>query len=234
MNRDYRQFLDVPADIKQYLSVNLLNEDYWLHCIGRQEQLFLEKQTRQWLNLDLSKHETYFNIETKLEDLSTDILPIVPKFCDKQGLLFIWTLPAELAPSPICDALQFKLEPQSVKSSVADNCEALIAQVHIYDKFVFVASVKYYNYMAKLPLHERIQLCELVWKTLTEVFADKEIYAITASSLNRAHNFFNGKNIQHEPYSSKLMRRMGFRRKVNTYPELELDAVWKYEHKSCT
>lgn len=234
MNKDYQQFLNVPADIKQYLSANLLNDDYWANCIDREEQLLLEHKARHWLNINLSKHETYFNIETKVEDLSTDILPIVPKFCGQQGLLFVWTLPAESAPSPICDALQFKLEPQSVKSSVADNCEALIAQVHIYDKFVFIASVKYYNYLAKLPAHERISLCELVWKTLTEVFADKEIYAITASSLNRAHNFFNGKNIQHEPYGSKLMRRLGFRRKLNICPELNLDAVWKYEHKSCT
>lgn len=238
MKRLYEQFLDVPDDLKSYLSSRLLNTDYWNNCLDRVEQHALEKKARNWLNIDFSKHEHRFNIETKIEDLD-DILPIVPKLCKKQGILFIWTLPAENAGYVFSDALLFKEELQSIKSSVADNCESLIAQVHIYDDFVFIASVKYYNFISKLPKAERSLLCKEVWQTLVDVFENTEIYAASADILNSAHNLFNGKNIQREPYNKKMLRKQGFVKTpvahLSKYLNLEdTDIIWKYEHKSCT
>ena len=238
MKRTYSQFLNPPEHIKNYLSVGLLNENYWNNCLDKVEQQQLENQARIWTGLNLTPYETVYNIETKIEDLA-DIIPIVPKLCDKQGLLFIWTLPLHQATSPVADALLFKEEPQSVKSSVADNCEIMIAQVHEYDDFVFVASVKYYNYIAKLDKTQRVDLCNIVWQTLINLYS-KPLYATGSAVLNRAHNLFNGKNIQHEPYNNKLMRRLGFKQYKFKDTGLKhlyfepTDNIWKYEHKSST
>lgn len=238
MKRLYEQFLDVPDDLKNYLSSRLLNENYWDNCIDRIEQQALEKRARDWLKIDFANHETRFTIETKIEDLE-DVLPIVPKLCKTQGVLFVWTLPAENAGDVFSDAMLYKEELQSIKSSVADNCESLIAQVHIYDDFVFIASVKYYNFISKLPKAERNLLCKEVWETLIDVFKNTTIYAASADILNLAHNLFNGKNIQREPYNKKMLRKLGFVKTpvehLSKYLNLEdTDIIWKYEHKPCT
>ena len=238
MKRLYDEFLQVPDNLIKYLSSKLLNENYWENCIDRSEQVLLEHKSREWLNLDFSRHESRFDIETKLEDLD-DILPIVPKLCKKQGLLFVWTLPVEESGEVFTDALLFKNEPQSIKSSVPDKCESFIAQVHIYEKFVFIASVEYYNFMSKLSKQDRSLLCREVWETLIDVFKDKEIFAATADLLNTAHNIFNGKNIQREPYNKKMLKNLGFKKvQVGNLSEhlnlLDNDIIWKYEHKPCS
>lgn len=234
MKKHYIKLLEVPEQFQEYLSVDLLNQDYWAHSLTRPRQRQIEHDVRTWLNIPLNKFEADYDIETKIEDIDSDIVPIVPKLCDCQGFLFVWTTPLYRADEIVASAIEFKLEPQSVKSSVADNCEVMISQVHQYDAFVFVSSVKYYNYIARMPKSARTSLIETVWKTLIELFKDKTIYAATASSLNQAHQLFNNKNIQHEPYSEKLMRRMGFRYNNIDIPELYVDRVWKYEHKSST
>lgn len=234
MKKHYLELLDVPEQFQEYLSANLLNQDYWAHSLTRSKQRQIECCVREWLNIPLPNFETDYDIETKIEDIDSDIVPIVPKLCNRQGLLFVWTTPLYNADEITASAIEFKLEPQSVKSSVADNCEVMIAQVHQYDTFVFISSVKYYNYIARMSKCERIMLIETVWKTLIELFKDKTIYAATASSLNQAHQIFNNKNIQHEPYSEKLMRRMGFRYNNIDIPELYVDRAWKYEHKPST
>jgi hypothetical protein len=238
MKRNYTTFLNPPKDIEKYLSARLLNENYWENCFEKKDQNLLEQKARQWTGINFKPHETVYDIETKIEDIA-DIHPVVPKLCDKQGLLFIWTIPLHKANDPSSDAILFKTEAQSVKSSVPDSCEIMIAQVHEYEDFTFVASVKYYNYIGKLDKEKRTELCMLVWKTLTSLY-NKPLYAPGSSMLNRAHNLLNGKNIQHEPYNSKLLRRIGFKKYKFKDIDLEhlyfepTDSIWKYEHKSCT
>lgn len=236
MKAEYQTFIDVPQHLVKYLSLNLLNQDYWNNCVDKQTQQQLEQQTRNWLNLDLAPYETHYNIETKIDDISTDLLPIVPKLCDKQGFIFIWTVPLWIADSVSAQALQFKTELQNVKSTVADDCETLIAQVHIYNEFVFVSSVKYYNFVAKYPKHRRLELCRMVWQTLIDVFDDKTIYAVNGGVLNQAHNLFNGKNIQREPYRRKVLKSLGFEETTVAAAPTHFylhptEKIWKYEHQ---
>lgn len=239
MKKEYQKFIEIPNDLRHYLSLDLLNQDYWANCLDRSSQHILEERTRAWLGIDLSKYEDTYTIETKVDDISTSITPIVPKLCDTQGLIFIWSIPLHLADSITADALQFKHEPQSVKSSVPDNCEKLIAQVHIYDDFVFISSVKYFNFIAKFPKEERLNLCHYLWTVLIDMFKTKDIYAANGGVLNKAHNLFNNKNIQHEPYRRKMLKKLGFKETLvkfapnHFYLDPE-EKIWKYDNKSCS
>jgi hypothetical protein len=239
MKKEYQTTINVPAALEDYLSLNNLNLDYWNNCLDQKTQRNLEYNAREWLGLNLSKYENYFNIETKIDDISTAILPIVPKLCDHQGVIFIWTIPLHQADYIMSDALLFKTELQSVKSVVPDNCEVLIGQVHIYPTFVFISSVKYYNFIAKYSKEKRIELIKQVWTTLIDLFKDKEIYAASGDLLNTAHNLFNNKNIQREPYNRKLLKRLGFvqttvEQAPNHFYLEPTDKIWKYEYKPCS
>lgn len=236
MRKTYQTFIDIPSELAGYLSLDQLNQDYWANCMSRDQQSTMEAAARHWLNLDLDQYQGQFNIETKVEDISTDQLPIVPKLCDQQGLIFIWTVPLDQADEVTSAAMLFKTEPQSVKSVVPDNCEVLIAQVHVYDDCVFIASVKYYNYIAKYPKAMRLQLCQQVWSMLIDLFKTKVVYAANGGVLNTAHNLFNNKNIQREPYRRKMLMSLGFRETtVSQAPAhfymADTDKIWKYEHK---
>lgn len=235
MKTEYQTFIDVPAELSSYLSLDRLNRDYWGNCIDQEQQQCLEHAAREFFDLDLEPYETEFSIETKVEDIATDILPVVPKLCDHQGLILIWTTPLHAADAVVSSALQFKTEPQSVKSTVPDRCEVMIAQVHVYQEFVFVASVKYYNYIAQYPKSRRVELCKMVWQTLIGLFGNRSLYAANGGVLNRAHNLLNNKNIQHEPYNRKMLGKLGFRETTiaaiaEHFYLLPTDKIWKYEH----
>jgi hypothetical protein len=239
MKKEYQTYINRPNELSNYLSLDLLNQDYWKNCLDRDSKTAFDKAAREWLNIDLEKYEDQFTIEIKVDDIATNLLPIVPKLCDHQGIIFIWSTPLEKADNVVSDAILFKTEPQSVKSTVPDNCETLIGQVHIYDTFVFISSVKYYNFISKYPKEKRLSLCKYVWETLIDIFKDKEIYAANGGVLNIAHNKFNQKNIQREPYRRKMLKSIGFVETIvenapNHFYLNPLDKIWKYEHKSCS
>jgi hypothetical protein len=233
MKKKYQEFIDVPDDLRRYLSLDLLNQDYWAHCLASNVQQDLEQKARNWLELDFSPYEGEYKVEIKIDDISTEILPIVPKICDQQGFIFIWSVPLEHADSITAAALKFKCEPQGVKSVIPDNCEKLVAQVHIYPNFVFISAVKYLNFIAKYPKEERLAMCKNIWKILIELFRNKDIYAVNGGVLNTAHNMFNNKNIQHEPYRRKVLKQLGFKETLVKFapPHFYLspeDKIWKY------
>lgn len=233
----YDTLLDAPAPLREYLSADLLSQDYWNHIVTKDQYCKLQQASEQHFNIEPCTVAP-FEFEIKIEDLGQSF-PRVPRYHSRQGLIFIWSIdlnnlnpafPAEVA-NFASDGLQFKSELQHIKSSCADFVEFCAAQMYLEPNYVFVGILKTPGWLKRCQQSTINNYYKLFWKRIIKYAGDRPVIVPTVSFMNQVQQELNQRTVSFGPYHHKIMHRSGFRRKPlsSGYPYIRMlptQEVW--------
>ncbi len=216
----YNGLLVVPQHLESYLSADGLSKDYWNRTVTVDQYQQLQQQSLAYFGIE-SLEIPPFKFEIKVEDLD-QYFPRVPRYHDRQGLIFIWSIDLNAnnkeLPDQITnyanDGLQFKSELQHIKSSVSHFVELCCAQIYIEQDYIFVGILKTPGWFKRCDQSIVNSYYKLFWKNIIKYAKNKTVIVPTVSYMNDVQKHLNQRTISFGPYHQKIMHRSGFRKQL--------------------
>jgi hypothetical protein len=154
------------------------------------------------------------NLEIFVDEVPTNH-PYLPRLCNKQGQVFLWTEDNLTVPQLYADSQKCKNESQWVISKNNERIEMAVSLVHVYEDVIIIGCVKTAGYVQSLGKQYVKSYIKNVWSDILNIFPNKTIVCPAGSYIEYIHLVMNQKRIPRTPYHKKIMKSFGFVREDN-------------------